>query len=316
MQHIDINTDLLDPGRRGDAWRESLTESFGPIEVVSGDTSNVLHARYRSTLRSGFRFNTMLYSGAGLKRSSRSVAADHGELFTLTMPEAGRLFVEHENVERMLDPSGIYLFNHSVPYSTRPKDEYGTTSIGFSASQLRRRIPNLQPFYSLRRSGDDGLAAQLVDSFARHVGQAVNHWDEHEFLTLTEQLLDLVALLIVQRSTPSASETSTRIAHRERARRFICEHLEDESLCPRTVADACRISLSYLHQLFREGDRSVEATITEERLLLARRRLIDPACSHMAVASIGYECGFNDATHFSRAFKRRFGMTPGDARRG
>ena len=30
-----------------------------------------------------------------------------------------------------------------------------------------------------------------------------------------------------------------------------------------------------------------------------------------AIASVGYELGFNDQAHFTRAFKKQFGLTPG-----
>jgi len=315
MEQIDINTDALAPAARLHVWEESLAGAFGRIEVLAKPGDQSLHAHYRSTKRGSLRFNAMTYAGVGHRRSSRSVAHDQAELFTLTIPTGGRLLVNHEHEDRVLEPGSLYLFNHSVPYSTLPQHVYTTNSIGFSADQLRRRVAHVAPFYQLSFSDADGTGAQLIRTFATHIADGLERWSEHEFSTLAEQMLDLVALLIVQRAAPVSLETSARLAHRQRALQYIRTNIEEEDLCPQKVAQACGISLSYLHQLFRESERSVEATITEERLLLARRKLNDPSRAHMSIASICYESGFNDATHFSRAFKRRFGVTPGDVRK-
>jgi AraC-like DNA-binding protein len=315
MASIHFTTDVLPPASRLEAWASSLEDAFGRIEVLKTQPDPALRACYRSTERGAMRFNAMVYGGAGLTRTARSVATDATERYTLTIPNAGRLVVQHDGVERVLEPGHLYLFNHSVPYATRPQDTYGTTSIGLSAEVLRRRVPGLGPFYSLSLTGESASAGHLLRAFSGHVAEAATRWSEHEFLSLSEQMLDLVALLMVQRSAPASSETSARLAHRARALQYIRTNAAEDELNPAAVAQACGISLSYLHQLFRDSDRSVEATITEERLQLARRKLLDPVCAHMSVASVGYESGFNDATHFSRAFKRRFGATPGEVRR-
>ena len=41
-----------------------------------------------------------------------------------------------------------------------------------------------------------------------------------------------------------------------------------------------------------------------------RDALVDPAFRHTSVSEIAYEWGFNDAAHFSRTFKVRFGVSP------
>jgi AraC family transcriptional activator of tynA and feaB len=36
--------------------------------------------------------------------------------------------------------------------------------------------------------------------------------------------------------------------------------------------------------------------------------------SHIPITSIGYDVGFKNSAHFSRAFKARFGISPGEFR--
>ena len=55
--------------------------------------------------------------------------------------------------------------------------------------------------------------------------------------------------------------------------------------------------------------------IWAQRLDAARRALCDPACAARTVSEIAFSLGFNDAAHFSRAFRARFGCSPRDVRR-
>jgi AraC family transcriptional activator of tynA and feaB len=54
--------------------------------------------------------------------------------------------------------------------------------------------------------------------------------------------------------------------------------------------------------------------LLDARLDLARDRLSGPNFTGRSIESIAYACGFRDPAHFHRAFKRRFGLPPGQAR--
>ncbi|WP_089512224.1 helix-turn-helix transcriptional regulator [Streptomyces sp. NBS 14/10] len=67
------------------------------------------------------------------------------------------------------------------------------------------------------------------------------------------------------------------------------------------------VSVRTLQRAFAAGGESVTAYIRERRLELARQAL--PA-SRLAVSEIAAHWQFADSSHFSRAFKRRYGLTP------
>jgi AraC-like DNA-binding protein len=51
-------------------------------------------------------------------------------------------------------------------------------------------------------------------------------------------------------------------------------------------------------------------TIWAQRLEACRRELGDPQQGHRSISDIAFGWGFNDAAHFSRAFRERFGLSP------
>jgi len=52
------------------------------------------------------------------------------------------------------------------------------------------------------------------------------------------------------------------------------------------------------------------------RLDATRRDLCDPALAARSISEIAFAWGFNDAAHFSRAFRARFGRSPRELRAG
>lgn len=89
--------------------------------------------------------------------------------------------------------------------------------------------------------------------------------------------------------------------------RHIEAHLDDPRLTADNVAHALGCSRTRLYQLFAERGLSVAAHVRELRLSRSRRLLRDVA---MSIGEVALYCGYGDLPAYSKAFKRRFGMTP------
>jgi AraC-like DNA-binding protein len=103
-------------------------------------------------------------------------------------------------------------------------------------------------------------------------------------------------------------------AHVARVERILCgidQRLSEPRLNPEQLAQEQGISRRRLDELFVSALGSpVAACIAQRRLLRAARLLQDPSCRELSIASVAESVGFRDASHFSRAFRHRFGATP------
>ena len=98
---------------------------------------------------------------------------------------------------------------------------------------------------------------------------------------------------------------------------YIERHLFDpDALSPSACAASVGISTGYLHKLFSQRGLRFTQLVLDRRLDAAHTLLTDPAYRMQPIASIAYQCGFSSAAHFSRAFSRRFAMTPKQCRSG
>jgi AraC-like DNA-binding protein len=93
---------------------------------------------------------------------------------------------------------------------------------------------------------------------------------------------------------------------------YIELHLTDRELSPVAIAARLGISRRRLDELFIAAvGKPVAAHIWQRRFARAESLLRDPLRDRQCIRDIARASGFEDAAHFVRAFKRRYGLTPG-----
>ncbi len=115
------------------------------------------------------------------------------------------------------------------------------------------------------------------------------------------------------RSLPTADlrkPSPLKAYHLARAKTYVLDHLRDPDLSALSVAAALRMTPDHLHRLFRDEPVSIGHLIWQSRLDACRQDLADPSLRHHGISDIAFSWGFNDAAHFSRSFRERFGLSP------
>ncbi|WP_327204869.1 AraC family transcriptional regulator [Paenibacillus sp. DMB20] len=98
-----------------------------------------------------------------------------------------------------------------------------------------------------------------------------------------------------------------------KATEYIKEHYADEELSLPRVAAELGMSVAYLSRSFKE-----EMNINFVKYLVQTRlekaaELLEQDTS--PAVEIAYQVGFTDYSHFSRTFKKHFGLTPAEYRK-
>ena len=97
-------------------------------------------------------------------------------------------------------------------------------------------------------------------------------------------------------------------------KRFIDDHLEDGGLSPAQLMQTFGLSRARLYRLF-ESAGGVSAYMLERRLQRAASSLTGQSGPAPLLQELAHRLGFSQASAFSRAFKRRFGVSPQTVRR-
>lgn len=95
---------------------------------------------------------------------------------------------------------------------------------------------------------------------------------------------------------------------------YVEANLCDAELSVEAIARELGISKRLVHRLFATRQTQYGAYLRTRRLERAREELANHRLAHLSVSEIAFRNGFNDPSHFSRAFRERFGATPGGYR--
>jgi AraC-like DNA-binding protein len=123
---------------------------------------------------------------------------------------------------------------------------------------------------------------------------------------VAESLIDL--LLLPLREADTMFDRVGPEAMYIRAQAFIREHLRDPDLCIDQISEALGCTKRYLHMLFSERGMTVSDYIWRARLQHCRQEL--ETCGSKTITDVAFSWGFSSSSHFSRVFRKYFGVVP------
>lgn len=199
------------------------------------------------------------------------------------------------------------------------------TFTGHSATQvinLRFRREQLAPYVldldqALRSAPiPPSEALDLLKFYARSLDREGALGTAELRQAVSRQMYDLATLAMgaTKDASQSAQAGGLRAARLHAIKDDILRNLTDSSLTSDAVAARHKISSRYLRILFEAEETSFSEFVIGRRLQRAHRMLIDIGLASRPIRSIATDCGFRDLSHFNQMFRRRFGMTPSEAR--
>lgn len=189
---------------------------------------------------------------------------------------------------------------------SRPR---GAVMLTVSTAKLSIGFSELRPLMFQPVEVDAALHTVFASAVG-HVLAAGHALDQHG---LAHHLVGLAELVLRSALRTELAKTDPLAARRRDAVEYIRAHLSEPSLSAERIADALFISRRRLYQLFDDGD-GVSGRIRGLRIDRAKTLLGDPAMASRGIGEISRDCGFTNATHFSRTFRKVVGQTPREFR--
>lgn len=153
---------------------------------------------------------------------------------------------------------------------------------------------------------------RLLTAFMAQLVATDAAWPLHDGLRLAQ---DLLALCWPRtRQAVPAAEQGALAGWEGPLRAVVARELCDPALDAQVLGRHLGISARYVQMVLARQGTTPAAYIQEQRLLRAAQRL--RAGDTQGIGAIALELGFNDQSHFCRCFRRRFGCSASDWRRG
>jgi AraC-like DNA-binding protein len=150
-------------------------------------------------------------------------------------------------------------------------------------------------------------APRLAHEFMLSVFKEVSKLSPAAELDVASTLLDL--LTVPMRETSRSFGQLDANALRARAKAFIEANLSDPGLTIEQIAADVGCTKRYLHLLFSDEGITLSQYILHARLENCRRELAS-ASDAQTLTEIAFSWGFSSSSHFSRIFKKLYGVPP------
>ena len=237
------------------------------------------------------------------------------EFYLIAMQREGRCSLRQSGRTALLAPGDVTVYASALPCQQTALSDFRQTVLMLPAAPLRLACPAIDHRTASTINGK--LAHLLVTMADSHFAMRYDELPRQVAKHASNALQDTVAACVLAAAGTTEGQHS-RIGryHLNRIRQYALAHLGEAELSVASVAAALDISVAHLHRLFSEEKQTFSTWLWEMRLESCHAALRDEEHARQSISQIAYHYGFNQAAHFSRAFRARYGMTASAWRSG
>jgi len=224
----------------------------------------------------------------------------------------GTLF-EHAGNEFVTKRGDLLLMDPTIPFTNQARSSHDYRRWFLPRAWIEPHLPHDRRPLSIHLTGSDGLDA-LVWAYLGALNETIDTLDNWQQSTVVENFCRFLA--VTCGGAPGPQQDAVRAAKLRQAKEYISKNLTDPGLTPVQAAAAIKVSVRQLHLLFEPTGISFAHHVQSLRLEECRAALASPLSKDRSVTDIAYAWGFNNLASFYRAFRRRFGASPGEVRGG
>ncbi|MHB0771835.1 helix-turn-helix domain-containing protein [Bradyrhizobium sp. 5.13L] len=305
------------PGRGPEALAHLRAMTVDICEVIPRTAEDEFHVTTVTRMTRNALLIDTRATDQDYDRTPAHVARGVMDHFQITLCVEGEMRFSSGRREVTLRPGDIVLIDMAQPNRTALLGAGGRTHLMTIVLQRAMLAPRL--------AHPDAATATLLLSDNPHARLLASHYgalalpSETDTATghaeaTVEAIADLVAA--------AAGGTAEIVAGLERAERHlyltmikrrIANNLETEALTSEELCRHFHISRATLYRLF-EAEGGLAQYVREQRLNLAFRRLISPSAQDGRLIELAVDMRFSSDSTFIRAFRRKFGLPPGELR--
>jgi len=297
----------------GQFFAETARRLFGNIRVGFHD-DGAADAELTSAPLGACRLSRITASAHGVK-ASRVVQRSHDvDSIKCILQLDGHSSFEQDGRSYAFGPGSWIVYDPTRPYQLNNRSRISQLLLqvprhNFSAAELERlSAPHV--------FGDDAAGVpRVVAAFARSTMDEIAAFDELSGSRVGDTLARLATTMIVSGRGDDSDESGTLRILRARVKAYIESNLSRSDLAIEEIAHRMGCSRRYIFRAFQAADTTPSQYIWDLRLERTREHLTTGSFRGGSISEIAFACGFSSTAHFSRAFRKRYGMSPSEARR-
>lgn len=303
---FEYSTSLVDASMRNEYWNEVICRHFIPSRC-SIDVSSPSIGTYRGHTLGPLTAAQGRAPSRSWTRTQEIVrrAPDHDFLLIgigqgqARMEQGGRQTLLNEGDIALYDAGRpfVHEFSEGASYALRIPRSLMTSRFGAAESLINHKLCEKQAMA--------GLLLQMMH------GACGSMWSTTEAAKtrFASAILDaLAAAMEVQAEDQGVRQIGLENGLYGKALRYIDAHYEDADITSDDIADGLHVSRRTLSRAFARQDTTLMQQLWRKRLEVSYMLLAEGKVCQINQAA--YQCGFTDLSHYCRAFKTMYSVSP------
>jgi len=296
------STDQIPEPERFGAWSEKVRALHMDWDLDT-PVEQGYSARIRYRGMGNLRIAEVSCSAFG---GQRVPSAEGSGIVGIQLQLSGRMTCAYGQDQFTLTPGDLFIWDGDHGGTFQSDGEHQQLSLLMPVARVPKSIISTLERGRPLATGSGSGELSLVAGQLRGVVSELDQLSDDAVNRAVNGLLDLLDSAPAPDQEASFGQRATLLAE---IQKYITAHLEDRQLSVGSIAAAHWISVRTLHLIFAESGTSVARSILQQRLEHCRRDLAS-ASETTTVTSVAFRWGFSDTAHFSRTFKKEFGVPP------
>lgn len=303
-----LSTTCVAPRDRREWLRETIRREYAKVEITPPESSELFNEMTIYPWEQ-LRLSVIRSNAITISRPAHEPYHPSQDTYLGVMLLSGSYMLEQNGRETFLKPGDMAIYDATRPHRIQCSQPFSKLIVTIPRTLMRSRLAGVEHCTALQIPGDAGIGA-VAGGFIRNAARQAGAMEEDAFAALAEHSLDLFTLALASIRPQDFTLSRSRSLSLQRVKDFVERHLADPVLDTAKIAAGTGLSARYINDLFRDENTSLMRYVWQQRLENCRKDMLSPLHSGRSISEIALRWGFNDLSHFSRAFKQRFGCAP------
>lgn len=304
---LTVDVAALAPADRFAFWNDVICAHYAPSDNCCGLPTNQFSASMSRRVLGNVGISRISSAPMVSKRDTQSLRRAPLDHFFLSYLTKGQARLTQDGRDTTQRAGDMLLYDAARPFRYDMMSDYEGIWLRLPRRLVLNRLTNAEAM-TARSIATGSRLGRLASMMLTEAAQLDIAGASTGAVRVANGLMDILAATFEAATSPDAMGHARHANLLDKAKEFILAHMEDPNLNCDDLVESFGFSRRTLNRLFAQEGTTPTRWMWQQRLERSRQML--ESGSERRITDVALNCGFSDFSHFSRAFRAEFGVTP------
>ncbi|MFJ4156292.1 helix-turn-helix domain-containing protein [Pseudomonas sp. NPDC089752] len=300
------STQPVAPRERFDYWSEVISSLHC---VADSQALNPTHFDAELSIHQVgcIRVSEIASSGLGYKRNARNMASAPSDSYLFSFLQSGRANLEQDGRKVVQCAGDMVLYDTARGFDYDFQDDYKIVVLNIPRKQLLCRLPEAERMTAMKFNAQGAMGSLLSSMILNAVNLELPEFS-NAAAKVSSSFIDILAAAMECEFADAKGLGSRHSDLLAKTKKFMLANIDNPDMDMDSIASVLGASSRTLSRLFAAEGTTAMQWLWQQRLANSYDALTEGRAR--LVAEVAVSNGFSNFSHFSRAFKKQYGVPP------